>query len=272
MNASPKAENNNAIIFEDEEEAPVQPVAAPLKTQKSAVPKTVAPKTARKPRQKKEEPLPKKPTTAEEWLEAKVKAPKKFTTNENGDLVIPPYKAGESEVTIVQREKVPATTDHIRRFFAERNESLKEPEAEFAAAKRTLQEVYVAYKRGEVDSNDVLEANQNAAIAQVKVNEKVEFPRNFELLEGLLENDLNFDWYRRNKIAGPVFTIQTTRFPWQAFWTAAPDVIEVDEDEYDFEEENEEARMSGGAKPKKELTAQQRAIIANIKRKRAGGF
>lgn len=270
MSAAPNAENYNAIDFEDEEEAPVQAVAAPEKKQKTVAPKTE--KTARKPRQKKQEPLPKKPTTVEEWLVAKVKAPNRFTTDKNGDLVVPPYKEGESEVIIVHREKVPATADHIRRYFADRNERLKEPEAEFAAAKRNLQEVHVAYKRGEVSVDDVLQANQAAAVAQAKVNSIVEGSRTFKKLEELLENDLSFDWYRRNKIAVEVGTMETTRFPWQTFWTSAPDVIEVDEEEYNFEDENEEARMSGGAKPKKELTAQQRAIIANIKRKSAGRF
>ena len=256
----------NEDLFENENAPAPAPVA-----KSTAKPKTVKPKTAKSAVSKskaKEVALPKRPTTVEEWLEAKVKAPTRFTVDESGDLVVPPYKAGEAEVTIITRQKTPATADHVRRFFAARNESLKEPEAEFAEAKRNLQVVYAAYKREEASIDEVLDANQLAAQAQIKVNALVKFPRNFEPLEGLLNNDLSFDWYRRAKIPVPVGTMQSTVFPWKAFWTVAPDAIP----EFDEEAFEDEDGMAGGAKPKRELTAQQRAIIANIKRKKMGGF
>lgn len=269
MNA---AVDNNPFGDDDffEKEPAPAPVAAPKPKSEAPKPKSKAPVKSVVPkiRKPKEEPLPKKPTTVEEWLEAKVRAPSRFTVDENGDLVIPPYKAGESEVTIVHRASAPATADHILKHYKARNEALKEPEAEYAEAKRNVQTVYAAYKREAASIDEVLQANENVRKAEIKINSLVKYPRNFEELQGLLVNDLNFDWYRRTKIPVPVGTMQSTVFPWKVFWTAAPDVIpDFDEADY-FGEEG----MAGGAKPKRDLTAQQRAIIANIRKRKMGGF
>lgn len=234
---------------------------------KSKKPKAKSARTQTR-RKAKKEPMPTtRPTTVEEWIQAKKIAPIQFTVDSNGDLVVPPFKAGEAEMTIPLRAKQPATDEHIKKFFLDRIQSLKEAEEEFAAAKREAQQMYIAYKREEAELPDLLKANKKVAEAQVKLTALVKFPRSYELLKGLVENDLSFDWYRRSKIADPVGTVITTEFPWKAFWTEAADQIpEFDEEAFESDDEG----MSGGAKPKRELTAQQRAIIANYRKKRMG--
>lgn len=224
----------------------------------------------KKTRRKKEKPLPKKPTDLESWLEAKVEHPKFFKVDKDGDLVVPPYNAGESEIVIEITPKAPATPEHIKSFFEQRTKSLKEAEEAFATAKRQLKDIYVAYKREQATLDEVLEANHAAATAEAALNSLVKYPRAFRDLKGLVANDLNFDWYRRMKIPVQVGTMESSVFPWKAFWTTAPEAIDL-EDIYEEVEDENEAALKGGAKPKRNLTAQQRAIIANLRRKRFGG-
>lgn len=217
--------------------------------------------------------LPKRPTKIEEWFEAKIKEPSMFKTNEDGNLVVPPYKEGESEIIFEIHPKVEASTQHIKAEFESYREELKEPEEEFTRLKRELHDVLRLYHSDQATVQDVLDANHAVNVAQCKLNSLYKKTRTFTILNGLLDQDLSFDWYRRKKIVEPVSMTHYGIFPWKAFWTQQGDIIPDISESDDYEETQEESNdQSGGATAKKApLTVQQRAIIANYRKKRAAG-
>ena len=126
--------------------------------------------SVRKPKTRKQAsvPLPKRPTTVDEWMEAKCKAPAFFTTTQEGDAIVPPYKEGETENVLMINPLVPANRAFVEDFFAKRTEELKVAEEEFAIAKRNLHDIVRAYKRGEDSASDVAIANSQVFRAQAR--------------------------------------------------------------------------------------------------------
>jgi hypothetical protein len=74
--------------------------------------------------------------------------------------------------------------------------------------------------------------------------------------------DLTFDWYRRAKFSMPVSAYTPSAFPWKAFWMPPSAEVPIEEPLEDQEEQE------GAGNPKKNYTPKQRAIIANIMKKR----
>jgi hypothetical protein len=221
--------------------------------------------SVRKPKTRKQAsvPLPKRPTTVDEWMEAKSKAPAFFTTTQEGDAIVPPYKEGETENVLMINPLVPANRAFIEGFFAKRTEELKVAEEEFADAKRKLHDVYRSYKRGEDSALDVVSANSHVFRAQAKVNSIAKYPRSLEEVKDIEQYDLNFDWYRRAKFSMTVNAYTPSTFPWKAFWM--PPSLEAPPEE-PLEEQDE--GQEGAGKQKKNYTPKQRAIIANIMKRR----
>ena len=212
--------------------------------------------------------LPRRPTTVEEWLEARLKAPVYFEPNEAGEYVVPAYGGVTTETIIQPRPLVPATPELIAGYYAQRKEQLAEPEVNFSAAKRELLQVVMDYKRNPemVTVEDVIAANQKANVAQCRLNSVAKYPRWFREGGPLEQYDLHFDWYRRAKIPEGSYTAEYGVFPWKAMLMQPP---VAEEPAAELEEEEE-----GEAKPKRVLTAQQKAIIAsraNARRRAAGG-
>ena len=58
----------------------------------------------------------------------------------------------------------------IQKYFGERAEKLKEPEAEFAKVKRKLNEVMTNFRAGTATKDDVVQANQDVEDAERKIN------------------------------------------------------------------------------------------------------
>jgi len=223
--------------------------------------------SVRKPKTRKQAsvPLPKRPTTVEEWMEAKSKAPAFFTTTQEGDAIVPPYKEGETQNVLAINPLVPANRAFVEEFFAKRTEELKAAEEEFATAKRNLHDIVRAYKRGEDSASDVAIANSQVFRAQAKVNSIAKYPRSLEKVTDIEQYDLTFDWYRRAKFSMPVSAYTPSAFPWKDFWM--PPSLEAPIEEQDEGQEDQEGQ-EGAGKQKKNYTPKQRAIIANIMKKR----
>jgi len=208
--------------------------------------------------------LPKRPTSVEEWIEAKKKAPAFFTTTQEGDAIVPPYKEGETENVLMINPLVPAKRAFIEDFYAKRAEELKVAEEEFAKLKRELHQTVLSYKREEIGADVVASKNENVYAAQAKVNMIAKYPRILEEVTGIEQYDLTFDWYRRGKFSMPVSAYMPSAFPWQAFWMPGSMTDPVVEDQSEENQDNQE-----GGKQKKNYTPKQRAIIASIMKKRS---
>jgi hypothetical protein len=217
-----------------------------------------------KPRKQASVPLPKRPTTVDEWMEAKSKAPAFFTTTQEGDAIVPPYKEGETQNVLAINPLVPANRAFVEGFFAKRAEELKVAEEEFAEAKRNLHDIVRAYKRGEESALDVASANSHVFRAQAKVNSIIKYPRSLEQVTDIEQYDLTFDWYRRAKFSMRVNAYTPSVFPWKAFWM--PPSLEAPPEH--LEEQEEQEGQEGAGKERKNYTPKQRAIIANIMKKR----
>jgi hypothetical protein len=210
-------------------------------------------------------------TSVDDWLKAKSQYPSVYTVTSDGNLQIPATKPGEVGAVIEIHPKVPASPEHVLATIEERNESLKGPEAEFAEAKRALQGVVRAYQRGEAEVHEVLKANQQTNVAQCKLNAIVKYPRTFRPVVGLQFFDLDFDKYRKGKIQEVVGTLETNEFSWEPHWMVPPrQQIELEEEEDLYNDSDSDASTPKPAK--KPLTAQQRAIIANVMKKRRAGM
>lgn len=210
--------------------------------------------------------LPRRPTTTDEWLAARIKAPVYFEPNADGDYVVPAYGGVTTETILQPKPLVPATPEHVAEYYRQRTEQLKQPEADFSAAKRELQQVYLEFKRNPdtTDISEVLAANQKANVAQCRLNSVAKYPRWFREGGPLEQYDLTFDWYRRTKFPEGTCTAEYGVFPWKAMMMLPPAAPERPP-ELDKEGEEDEA-------PKRVLTAQQKAIIASkMKARRAAG-
>jgi predicted metal-dependent hydrolase len=220
--------------------------------------------SVRKPKTRKQAsvPLPKRPTTVDEWIEAKAKAPAFFSTTPEGDAIVPPYKEGETQNVLMINPLVPANRAFIEGFFAKRKEELQVAEEEFANAKRALHDIVRSYRNGDNTASEVASANAAVFTAQARVNSIAKYPRDFEQIKDIEQYDLTFDWYRRGKFAMHVGAYTPSTFPWKAFWMPPSAQAPVEE----LLEPQEE--QEGGGNPKKNYTPKQRAIIANIMKKR----
>jgi hypothetical protein len=211
--------------------------------------------------------LPKRPTTVEEWIEAKKKAPAYFITNQEGDAIVPANKEkGETENVLMINPLVPAKKAFIEDFYAKRAEELKVAEEEFAKLKRELHQTVLSYKREEIGADVVAIKNNNVYAAQAKVNMIAKYPRILEEVTGIEQYDLTFDWYRRGKFSMPVSAYMPSAFPWQAFWMPGSMTDPVVEDQSEENQDNQDNQEGG--KQKKNYTPKQRAIIASIMKKR----
>jgi hypothetical protein len=217
----------------------------------------------------------KQPTTIEEWVKAKRLFPSDFGYTENGDLEVPPIASSDIKKIIEIPRYVPGSIEYIQEYFKTRKDELKEPEEKYTIAKRQLHDKMMEYKNGDISVAEILAFNQNVREEEAKLNFIAKLPRKIrDLKSGLeienpIENELNFDWYRRNPVAEPVLQTTYTRFPVRGFWMPSPEVKESDVFPAEVEEEVvEEVGQENMNKPKRVLTPQQIAII----RAKRGGF
>ena len=166
----------------------------------------------------------KQPTTVDEWMNARAKMPHIFTFTEDGNLLSPPFAAGDTEKTIYLPPEEHTSVDELKAYFNTRAAELKEPEEVYAAAKRRLREVIEAYKSGQQTAHDVVQANADVHEAECILNAKAKGLRNIEKYDVLMERELTLNIYDTRTF--PVMTYQSeySVFPWRAFWKKAPAV------------------------------------------------
>ena len=175
-------------------------------------------KTAKKLEAKLRVQIGKQPTTVEEWIHARAKMPHLFTFTEDGNLVSPPFTAGETEKTIYLAPEEHTTIDELKAYFTTRATELKEPEEVYAAAKRRLREVIEAYKSGQQTTHDVIEANNDVHEAECILNAKAKGARYVQEYGGLMERELTFNIHDTRNFPTIIFVTEYSVFPWRAFW------------------------------------------------------
>lgn len=213
----------------------------------------------------------KQPTTIEDWVKAKRLFPSEFGYTESGDLEVPPIAPSDIKKIIELPRYVPGSAEYIQDYFKTRKDELKEPEEKYTIAKRQLHDKMMEYKNGDISVSEILAFNQNVREEEAKLNMIAKLPRKIRDLKSITElkspqeNELNFDWYRRNPVAEPVLQTTYTTFPIRGFWMPAPEVKESDvfpEEQSEIEGQQSEAEDQNQlSKPKKALTPQQIAII-----------
>lgn len=220
--------------------------------------------------------IAKQPTTIEEWVKAKGLYPSYFTFTPEGDLMSPPTRDSEQQKIIVVPRMTPKSSEQIRDFFKERKEALKEPAEQYAAAKRALQQMIIAYKAapGAISDNDILIANQQVHDAECILNGIAIMPRevidlNVSPDTKYLVKDLTLKRHETDRIHESILQLVRTEYPLEAFWTEAPapalEEAQLAPPAADLE--NQEAAEDAAPKrPSKPLSA---AAIASIKKARA---
>lgn len=221
----------------------------------------------------------KQPTTIEEWIEARRVFPNDFTYSSSGDLVAAPLFPREQEKIIIVPEFEPATDEYIQEFEKTKRAEIVAPEDEFVLKKREFKENMLKYKRGEITADTILTLNQQLREYEVAYNEKVKYPRAWDIEHGVMERMLTFGHYDTRSFVEPVFLASYTTFPTRQFWMPKRKEEEPPEQSpqtaYEASNSNtnsntENSSQEGGAK--RDYTAQQRAIIGKAMAARAGRF
>lgn len=205
----------------------------------------------------------------------------------DGNLVyLPTYKSAEVQVKLQQYG--PATVDEIQAYYRQRREEIGPLQDAVIEAKKSLQEVMNLYKAGgNATAADVVSANKAVQEAECRLNVVRKFPRYLTVLptaEGnsyaLLKRDLTFDIYQKDPPNQGIYKVEYGQFTWKPQWkpvaytpASNSEKIDLEADVFgDEEDETEsESKQEGGAeKPKRQLTAQQKAIIG-YRMRRTGG-
>jgi len=221
--------------------------------------------------------IAKQPTTIEEWIKAKGLYPSYFTVTPEGDLISPPTRDSEQQKIIVVPRMTPKSSEQIQTFFKERKEALKEPAEQYAAAKRALQQMMIAYKAapGAVSDNDILVANQQVHDAECILTGLTSMPRAVTVLnEGAnaayYVKDLTMKRHETDRVHEPILQLIQMEYPMKAFWieAAAPPLEQAQPapSAADLEEQEEQEAATQAKRPSKPLSA---AAIASIRKARA---
>jgi hypothetical protein len=220
--------------------------------------------------------IAKQPTTIEEWVKAKGLYPSYFTFTPEGDLISPPTRDSEQQKIIVIPRMTPKSADQIQTFFKTRKEALKEPAEQYAAAKRSLQQMMIAYKAapGAISENDILIANQQVHDAECILNGLTSMPRslidlNVDTNTVYLVKDLTLKRHETDRIHESILQLVRTEYPLEAFWieAAAPPLEQAQPAPSAADLEAQEA--AGEAAPKRPSKPLSAAAIASIKKARA---
>ena len=208
--------------------------------------------------------IKKQPTTAEEWFLARHQFPADFTYTAEGDLQVPPIKPGDVTRVIPLPRFQRATPEFTAEFYKTRAEKAKEQEDIYVKTKRILNSVVLLYKNGEATVDEVLTANSQVAIEEHKLNEIVKLPRIMDAAIRVSESSLTMNGYDKGTFADPVLYTTYTSFPARSLWMPSPEPEVVAPQPLPIrqtEDTNSNSNNSPPPAPKKQLTAQQIAII-----------
>jgi hypothetical protein len=160
------------------------------------------------------------PKTVEEWLNAKVLSPSLFKVSPEGMLISPPIESGDIERIIPLESRIPATVKHIEEQFAKRTEEVKLAEENFTEARRSLQRITDAFRKGMASTGDVVIANQQVKEAEAFLLQKAIVNRSInELFPSPEVRDLFLDnRYVTDKIKDMVYKLNRENFPWTYYY------------------------------------------------------
>jgi len=160
------------------------------------------------------------PKNVEEWLNAKILSPSLFKVTPEGMLISPPIESGDIERIIPLESRIPATVKHIEEQFAKRTEEVKVAEENFTEARRSLQRIVDAFRRGMASTGDVVIANQQVKEAEAFLVQKATMNRKVDYVnpqpqvrELFLDNR-----YIEDMMKDPVFKIYRGNFPWTYYY------------------------------------------------------
>ena len=217
---------SNSNTSSSSNESPLQALVAPLVSPpKRFFKKDVAPAVAQVPQvREKKSKKPREPkeisTTLEGWSKLRSLEKRRTLTNtkgytftDDGNLQVD----GGSPIEVTSM--ISASPETLQKYFKERAEKLKEPEAEFAKLKRELNEVMKQFRAGTATKDAVIQANQEVEDAERKINSQTKFPRKIVDLSGLFERDLYPEkYYDVRKVAEDVKGVVYNTFPYTIFW------------------------------------------------------
>lgn len=201
----------------------------------------------------------KQPETIQEWVkevQSSALGKQMGSQTPEGDLMYRNPRDSQDVKVIVVPKWSPATSQTTKEFFETRLGEAKEPEERFASARRYLNRAMAAQKAGQISAADILGIQQQVRDADCEVSRILKMPRSQKLLTNVEEGDLTLDWYDRSKEVIPVGQMEFSTFPVRAFWqptASLPTETEVSE--------TETKPAETAAKPKRQLTAQQIAIL-----------
>lgn len=253
----PKQNNQVAATEEEVEEASVSasaPVVAPKEKRAPKVPKAKRPM---------EQVILVQPKTIKEWMEARAMFPADFSYTAEGDLQVPAIKRDVSRIIPVTRFQ-PATPEFTAEFYKTRYEQAKEQEEIYVQSKRTLKNIVLLYKNGEATVDEVLNANMEVATQENKLNEILKVPRKTAWASKVAESALTMNPYDKGTFPNSVVYTTYTTFPVQSIWMPAPEPEVAALQPLPIrqtEDSNSNSNNMPPPAPKKQLTAQQIAII-----------
>jgi hypothetical protein len=220
----------------------------------------------------------KQPTTIEEWIKAKSFYPSYFIVTPEGDLISPPTRDSEQQKIIVIPRMTPKSIEQTQTFFKERREALKEPAEQYAAAKRALQQMMIAYKAapGAVSEYDILVANQQVHDAECILTGLTSMPRSMNVLnEGAnalyYVKDLTLKRHDTDRVYDPILHLERTEYPLEAFWIEAP-IPQLEQEQPTLpaaDLEQQQANQTNETAPKGPSKPLSAAAIAAIRKARA---
>lgn len=238
--------------------------------------------------------IPSIANTADEWFAYKVKTPNKWHTDSRGDL-LKDFDAKLGQVVKKDKDRIqiarqiPANDGVILAFFEKKRAELIPVEQTFAKMRRELHDLVRQYRQtgSTVTARDIVELNRAVREAEIEAIDIHKGHRHTERLQEIKGSDLTFNWYDRDPILSPVSALTSSVFPALEFWQPAP--LSAQPENQGEEESNENNNGSnygnnnsnygnnnsnngqdgGGDKPKRVYSEKQRAIIANIMKKRA---
>jgi hypothetical protein len=209
-----------------------------------------------------------------EWMAQRAKQPCRYGYTPDGNLRTDPLtnycgdvEAGQS---IVLATQIRSSAQRLQDAWKAKQESLKEPAKEFAAARRSLQALAQAYTKDplSVPLADLLAANQRTRDAECVLSERMK-GRRYVLKEETQIKELTFDWYRREKT--DCIVLKSTVLPLTALYQAESSEPKGTKSrlgrplptaaQLAAKEEAPAAPLPQEPKPKRNLTPQQIAII-----------
>jgi len=167
------------------------------------------------------------PKTIEEFYKARGKDPKRFTINDQGDLVAAAIKEGESERIFTLPKYRSPTFKETQEADLHRRELTAKAEEEVQDAQRLLREKLEAYRVGEAYASDVVLANIDVTRKEKEL-QSIAYPlRIIKTIDSIDTNEILMDQrYEVRKFPYQVHIVAHSPFPLQEMYVREGEAAE----------------------------------------------